>query len=446
MRSTAAVAFAIVAVIPWSASALSSPLTLRETLRFALENSPTFDSAQKALVARELEYQSAIAKMLPSADLNATQGLQNNIPISSTNTLITPNPAAPWYSSLNLGVTETLYDNGISLTGLKVADLSRDLAAVNLAKARDALSLSVATEFYRYSLATALLEVRRQQQSVLEKQFRTLTSQYHQGFKTRSDFLRLKTQVQRAEIETTNATNGIELSVSELRRLVGAKLDDETPPPEFTAVAIHRERPIEKLIPAAAPPLDAVYDFRISKIQQEINGKSVTLAQRNYWPRVSVTSGLLYSNFNFLNSDVPFNTGNQLSWNALLTIQYNLWDWGTRRRDVQLAEVNRDVQGNSIRQGLLDTRSQLQRLMIDLSRLSRNYQASRELLSLEEESNRNLESQYREGKVAYLDLITSLNSLLDAKVQYYSAYFDTLSGIARHGYFQGKLYDSVLQE
>ena len=126
-----------------------------------------------------------------------------------------------------------------------------------------------------------------------------------------------------------------------------------------------------------------------------------------------------------------------------MTVQYNFWDWGTRSRSVQVSEYNRDIQQNGLHQGLLDIGAQITNLMVDLSRIKRNYKLSRELLDLEQESNHNVESQYREGKVTYLDLITSLNSLLDAKVQYYTAHFDALQGIAKHQYFEGKIYEAL---
>ena len=420
------------------------PFSLRDAVRFALENSPTFDTAKKTQAIRELEYRNAVAKMLPSADATAVHGLQNNVPIAGTPSVA--NPTAPWYSSLNLGLTESLYDNGVSLTQASIADLNRDLAAITYMKARDSLTLDVTLAFYRFSLSTILLDVRKQQQTVLEKQFRTLTSQYQQGFKTKADYLRLKTQVQRAEIDRITAENSIELASAELQRLLGAGYGSPSHP-SFQPISIQLDAQsndrLEDSFPEKPPAFEDLYDSRITRLQEEVNGKAVTLARRNYWPQVSLTSGVTYSNSNYLNSGTPFTATHQLSWNALVTVQYNFWDWGTRSRSVQVSEYNRDIQQNGLHQGLLDIGAQITNLMVDLSRIKRNYKLSRELLDLEQESNHNVESQYREGKVTYLDLITSLNSLLDAKVQYYTAHFDALQGIAKHQYFEGKIYEAL---
>ena len=432
-------------VLMHSSQAALAPLSLKDSIRFALEHSPQLDTAKRTQAIRELERRNAVAKILPSLDFSTTNGLQNNIPISGTSaTLLTPNPAAPWYSSLNLGVTENLYDNGISLTGIDVANLSGELAKIGTLRSRDSLALDVATAFYQFSLSGMLLEVKKQQEGVLEKQFKTLSSEYTQGFKTRSDYLRLNAQVRRAEIDRISSENLLDLAVTELRRLLGVASGGELA--TFEAIQVDPTQTVEITFPEIAPPFENYYDYRITKIQEELNGKNVLLVKRNYWPQASVSSGVAYSNQNYLNSTTPFSEGHQLSWNALLLLQYNIWDFGTRRRNVEISEYNQAIQENTLSQGIVDLRSKTANLMSNLLRIKRNYRLSQELLSLEVQSNRNMESQYREGKVTYLDLITELNSLLDAKVQFYSTYFEALTSIAQYRFYEGKIYESIVEK
>lgn len=108
-----------------------------------------------------------------------------------------------------------------------------------------------------------------------------------------------------------------------------------------------------------------------------------------------------------------------------------------------IAEFNRDIQENLQNQSLLEVHSRLTALNTDLKRTERSFQLSQDLLVLEEESNGNLQSQYREGRVSFLDLMGGLEGLLDARVQYYTSYFDFLQNIARHRYYEGKIYESV---
>jgi outer membrane protein TolC len=280
---------------------------------------------------------------------------------------------------------------------------------------------------------------------MLDKQFKVLTAQYRQGFKTKSDFLRLKTQVQKAEIDRVGAENSIHQSEANLQKLLGVS-ESEAGTVSFAPLRLDVSKPVELSSPTQLPALSGTYEFQSSRLQRDSNRETVSLTRRNYWPQLSVTGGVSYLNQNYLNSPAPFSAGNQLSWNALLTLQYNLWDWGTRRRDLEIAELNEGVQDDSLDQGVLEVRAQLTGLMAELGRASRNFALSRELLELEQESSQNLELQYREGKVTYLDLITELNNLLDARVQYFTSYFDVLGGTVRYRYFEGKAYESVVQK
>lgn len=432
-----------------TARALPAELNLESALQYALENAPSFDSARRTRVYRDLEYKNAVVNFLPSLDLKAVQGLQNNIPLSSNNntaTVITPNSTAPWFSSLNLGLTETFYDNGQSITGLQVADLGEKLAEISFLKSRDALSLELASEYYRYSLYSQLLEVRKQQHAILARQFATLSSQYQQGFKTREDYLRIKSQLKRSGIESISAENRRVQSAVTLQKILGFSRAAEEAP-QFTPLAVQTERVESQLSLPQAPVLENTFDYRLRKVQSEINDRSVDLVKRQYWPQISLTGGITYTNGNYINSNTPvFGVNDQFNYNALLTIQYNFWDWGLRRRNVQIAEYKRDIQDNELNVTALETRASVGALMLDVSRVKQNYRLTQELLEMETETYRGLEEKYRDGKVAYIDLITELNNLLDAKVQFYTIYFDLLQNAAKYHFYEGKLYDWLIQK
>ena len=159
-----------------------------------------------------------------------------------------------------------------------------------------------------------------------------------------------------------------------------------------------------------------------------------------------MNTGVSYNNQAYLNSQEPFAAGHQLSWQALVTVQYNFWDFGTRNRNVQIAQSTRDTQNDSLNLGLQQVHATVDQMMADLSRIRQSYRLTRQLLLDEEESNHLVESQYREGKVTYLDLITSLNNLLDAKVQFFNAYFDTLTNLAKFDYYDGRIHESLVEK
>ena len=57
------------------------PLNLKQTVEFAVEHSPLVKSARCLQIA-DLQYKSQVSKMLPSLDITATHGLQNDTPVN----------------------------------------------------------------------------------------------------------------------------------------------------------------------------------------------------------------------------------------------------------------------------------------------------------------------------------------------------------------------------
>jgi outer membrane protein TolC len=406
----------------------SAPLDWKAAIHYAVENSPTLNSSMQNAHIAELQQKRAFTKFLPSLDFASTHGLAHVVP--------TP-PTDPWASSLSLQLSETLYDNGESITNYRLSGIQKEIASLNYLKARETLSLSVSQAFFTYSLDRKLTELRHQQLDILDKQYRTVSNQYRQGLRMRNDFLRLKSQVQRADLDARNADKDIEAAVFELRRLMGVTAAE----PEVKFLPMELQQ-LEKL-PPDPPSLEQVPEYRIAKAQVDQNPLNISLAKRRNGPQFILTGGANYLNSGYLHSGLPFSGTQSDGFNILLQLNYNIWDWGSRRHDIEIAESQATIQENSLRQSELDLRAQLKTLMLDLGRFQDNYQLSEELLASSQESYDFLKKQYEEGQVQYLDLITSLNELLDAKVRYYTAYFDLSGSHAKYHYYQGNLYDTV---
>lgn len=343
----------ILLLYPLAALGEGTPLTLKSALEYATLHSPNYEAAAKSESIRSLELTNAGSRFLPSLDITATQGLQNNVPIASSASFYAANPFAPWYSSVNLGLAEVLYDNGSSFIHYQSAQMQRQLALLNLKKARESLALSVASEFQKYSLARSLLVIRIEQEKILHQQYRDLSHQYLQGLKTKDDTLRIQTQLQRSEMNRLAAENSVALSSSELKKILGER---ESNGESISFAPLPVLKSFERWNGLQVRPL---FENKIAEIQNQLNDSETRLARRKYWPQANLGAGLTYSNANYLNSNVPFSTQNQLSWNVLLTLQYNIWDWGIRKRDLSVAELNRDIKNDAVRQSLLELQSQL---------------------------------------------------------------------------------------
>jgi outer membrane protein TolC len=404
-------------------------MTLRDLAAYALQHSPSLNSAQRETLISTLERKNSGSAFLPSLDLSTAHGWQRSEP---------PSGSSPWTSNLSLELAETLYDNGQTITRHKTSKLREEEAGIQLLQTRDQLLLDLAEEFFRHSLATKELEVQEEQHALLKKQYQMVEAGYRQGIKTRKDYLRFKTQLSRADIDLVNAKNALVRSEQALMKLIGMPLGAN----ESISLAVDDSKPGAE--PIASIPIENHREYRISELENGIQRLEESQVKRRLWPELSLTAGATYGSGDYLGTGAAFTANDRLGWNALLSLRYNFLDWGTRRREARIAGERTEIQLNASESKLLDLRQQLASLRLDLQQFRENFRLGSELLELERRNLALITTEYRQGKVQYLDYITSLKDFASAQVGYYSSLYQLKKGLLTQKFHQGTLYETIL--
>lgn len=409
--------------------AYAAPMTLRQAATYAIAHSPTFNSAQREALISSLERKSAGAAFLPSLDLTTNIGMARTYPSTSN---------SPWTSGLSLDLTETLYDNGQNITRYRTAKLREEENQISLLQARDRLLLEVAIEFYNHGEAVKSLEIRREQHRVLRRQYQLVEAAYRQGLKTRKDYLRFKTELSRADIDLVNAVDTVSRSRESLKRLLGVPLgSDEQPDFVVDESKPQQQKPLDI-------PIESHRDYRIATIQARSDSLQEAQIRRRLWPELSLTGGATYGSSDFIGTGNSISQRDSLGWRALITVKYNFLDWGTRSRDISIASERTYIQANARADQLIRLRQEIDRLTTDFLQLRENFRLGEELLELENRNFELLSLEYRQGKVQYLDYITSLRELSAAKAGYYSSLFSLKKGILSQRFHQGTIYETII--
>lgn len=405
---------------------------LRSAVRYALDHAPVLDSTRKLDASSVLSAKNAIAAFLPSLDFSTTDGAQGSVPVAVPGT-------GPWETQAQLSLSETLYDNGTSIINRQLALVAEQVAGLTDAKTRDQTALNVIQAYYQFSLLTQLLTVQEQQYKLEKDQYDRAAIQYRQGFTTRQDFLRFKTDVQRAELALMDSRRELRQAEAQLKRDLAGPTGDDVAGSTFVPLAI---TPITDAIPGAPSPVSHSYDYRIAEAQKESNRLNVEVADRKYWPQLTVSGNATQSAFSNYPGQTGIN-GNYLSWNAQALLQFNLWDWGTRRRNVEISQLAADSSNDSYADGVLEIKRAIEANSLEMSELDDSYKLTSELLRLSEESFNLIDEQYHLGQATYLDVSTGLSNLLDAKVRFYTNHFNLLRDLAQYRFYDGTLYDFI---
>ncbi len=418
--------------LPWKVGAQGKPsghrLNLKETLQYAERHSPAFDSPNRKSTLYDLEAQSAYRRFFPSLDLTATHGLRDDSPRTREH---------PWASELALELTENLYDHGVTFTKYKIAQLQKRQSELISKDDLNQLTLELTLAFVQFSRLDKLLEVRSSHHRLLAKEFGFVSEAYHRGVKTRRDFLRFKAQLMKSDIELSGSKDSLQKMESDLRILIGVKDSSSL----ILFEPLRAESPTS--VSTNDLELSESLEFRSLSLQKEIHELEADLVRRKYWPEIGLSAQAKYGAADYLGTGNAIDQVDFVEWNFLFTLNYNLWDWGIRKRDRQVANLQAQIKNNEVQTKVQALEQKLDQTQRDLRQLQKNVALASELLMLEQQNVTLLEREYRNGKVSYLDMIEAFRGLLEARVGYYENLFDLQKANYTSLHYQGTLYEVI---
>jgi outer membrane protein TolC len=409
-------------------------IDFHQALERAIQKSPDYDILLHNQKSAHLAFTNSWSVFLPELDAEAQNQYQNQAGNTYYNTAT---PLSPWNNLLALSVSENLYDNGKSWNDMDIAHLNSDIGDLSAQQGLQQLMLSVANAYYDFSSAFQSLDLQRQEIETLRRQYHAIEGRYQNGVNNNRDFLRIKAQVQIAEIGLATQEISLEDAKQTLRLAIGEKsaVDFNPVVPKMSEVeSIH--------FPEASP--DGTFEFRIGDAQDRVADVQYREVQREDWPRLTLKGN---SSYNVPQYVGPTQAGGLDSpyWNvsAMLVLDYAIWDWGIRRRNVEIADNTRRVARDNQEKTRIQVRQALNRLGKENALYMKSFRESKQILHDEESVYASLDRGYRDGTVTYLDLITALTELYTSRNQFVSLEYELLKGRANVAYYQGNL-DEIL--
>lgn len=405
-------------------------LELKQALDLAVQNSPEYLQARERKEITRLQKESGRAAFLPTLTAGAQFGLKDNL-ISSAST-------KPEQSSFSLLAREKLYDNGQSISQYRIVSWRDEAESLSFLQAREDLSLKILHGYIRLSRARLVNELRNLSHERLLGQYRFVKSQYEQGLKIRRDFLRFEAQVNRSDISRQESLQEAQLAELDLRQLISGELP---PTQRFSSLIIDEKKSMAGQLTLE---LDKTLSYRVNELRQKISAENVQLKKREYWPEVFLTGELSYGSSQFWRTGRNLRDNDALEASVMLNLQYTLWDWGIKRRQVAQARAQERIENQVYRAENTATRTMIEKLSLELPQNQAKLRVSMQLKGLEDKNFRFLEQEYREGRgVSYVDLSQARENYLDATEDFYRSYFECLENLGLSYQLGGKLYDEI---
>lgn len=402
---------------------------LKGLIDYALKNSPSFKIASNQLKIAEINKENALSSFFPMLNLQTIQGFRDSKPEQTDD---------KWKSSLELSLDAKLYDNGNNIYNYDQSKLEQTKSILELKATQNKLILEITEEYFNYLLGFRLLDIQNLQYSFLFKKYNSIENQYKQGLKTRLDYLRFKSKLQKSDLTKKQALNNQSKIIERLKSLIGWRED-------ILVVQIPVNTKIDLVkIPQIAPPLEFHFTNQIAKIEREINYFTVKRVERKYWPELYLDTGITYTNPDYIDDWNDNQNDEGTNWSALLTLKFNIWDWGIRKRNLisqRITNRNFNYTNDNL---ILRLKSDINILMLNLAQQTQNFILNKELEKLEKNNFNSLNNDYKNGKTSFLDLSQSLDNYVQAQQASTQNYYELKSSLAEYYFHEGTLYEKII--
>lgn len=402
-------------------------LTLKEAVKYALENKADAKKAKLKIENSEYQIQEVRSRALPQ--ISANGNLTYN-PIIQTTVIDGASFNAPgttiqaafgqkWSSIAGVSLTQALFDQAV-FTGLRAAKTTREFYQINDQLTEEQVIERVANNYYQ-------VYVLRQKLALAESNLKTTTKvrdivkgQFDNGLAKRIDLDRMTVNLSNINTQRQQIINSVQLQENALKFYIGMPIDAEIniPQSEF------------EVTPAAfseTPNTANRSEYLLLKKQEELLVLQKKSVIAGYYPTLSLSAS-----YNYIGQGpkMPWlaKPSDGVYWSDFSAIGLNLkipifTGFGTRAKvrqaDVELRTIQEDIKDTQLSLDLdyKNAKTQIENSIITLQNQKENMKLADEILQ-------NINNNYLQGLASLTDLLDAENASTEAQNNYTAAILD----------------------
>ena len=405
----------------------TSSLTLKEAIKYALENKADAKKAKLQIENSEYQIQEVRSRALPQ--ITANGNLTYN-PILQLNALPGDFFGAPgttilaplgqkWTSTAGVSLTQALFDQSV-FTGLKAAKTTREFYQINDQLTEEQVIENVANNYYQ-------VYVLRQKLLLVETNLKTTTKvrdivkgQFDNGLAKKIDLDRMNVNLSNINTQKQQLINAVQLQENALKFYIGMPMSSQINIPESEF----------QITPAAiseTPNAANRSEYLLLKKQEELLVLQKKSVLANYYPTLSLSAS-----YNYIGQGpkMPLfaKPSDGVYWSDFSAIGLNLRvpifaGFGTKAKvsqaDVQLRTIQEDIKDTQLALDLdyKNAQTQIENSIITLQNQKENMKLADEIL-------KNINNNYLQGLASLTDLLDAENASTEAQNNYTSAILD----------------------
>lgn len=397
--------------------------TLEKCIDYALENNIVIKQYQINSEYRQNEYNQAKFNKLPSVSASASQGVNFGRSETLDGTFDNFTSAN---TNANVGANVLIWRGGTLKNTIKQNEFQFKASLEDLQKAKDDVTLNIASAYLEILFAQELIHVAEKQVAQTKQQIERSKQLVQAGTLAEGALLEAKAQLAREELELVNSKNNLQLANLNLAQLL--ELDDysnfEVSIPELPELRAQMSltssaNVFEKAVENRPEIKSAEYSLMNAETQLDI-------AKGGRMPTLSAYAGvsnnyIAFENAPSFNDQISSNINENLGVNLNIPI-FSKFQNRTNIENSKLQIENNQLDLENAKKNL---RRQIEQAYVNAKAAIERYNANKAAVNSMEESFRYIEEKFNVGRVnplEYNDAKTNLaiaqSNLLQAKYDF----------------------------
>lgn len=388
---------------------LKKPLTLKECIHLALENSSRITIAKRDIVVSELEVKDVRAGYFPK--LEASAGYEVNDTYNKIE----------WTENqydARLSLTETFYDNGKTSAQTKQAKARLESALLDFQKIQDELTLEVIKNYYELLKAQGMLNVQEEGLKQSQTHLDLARARYDAGVAPKADILKAEVEVSNSELNLIEAENTVFIAQTDLNNIMGIDLDTTLLILETDLTSLTSLTSLTNLTNYALNNRPEIKKAEVSFLVNEIDLK---LAKKELLPGITLEGSYNIEVDQLIDKH---DWGESTGWEIGIKTSLPIFDAGKSKRGVTKAEINLANTRTNADQLKKEIALEVKKAYLNARSHKKMLETTQKQVTQAKESFDVAGGRYSAGVATMLEVIDAQASLNMANINYIKAIYD----------------------
>ena len=316
-------------------------------------------------------------------------------------------------------LTQPIYMGGSIVAANKIADISEQLAANDLAGRKQNIIYDVDNAYWtvvslkhKQKLAASYLELVKKLSSDVSKMIK-------EGVATRADGLKVDVRVNEAEMQLTQVDNGLSLAKMLLCQLCGLQIDGDI------VLEDEDKEDVSSAVEAGGVDVEAAFDNRpeLKMLQNtvDISKQATKLIRAAYLPQVALTGGYLVTNPSLYNGFEKKFSG---IWNIGVIVRVPVWNWFESTYKIRASKTATSIALLELDDAKEKVELQVNQSSFKLSEANKKLAMAKKNTEQADENLRCANLGFKEGVMDVSDVMAAQTAWLQARSQKIDADID----------------------